>query len=341
MSLTDFVRAMPKVEMHVHLEGSIQPEALLELAQRNSVRLPADSVEGLRDWYTFTDFPHFVEIYLAISSCICSGEDIEHVAREFLRGQASQNIRYSEVIFTPYTHYSLNKKIPFADQMEALQRAQKWAASDLGVGVGWVLDFARNLPPVEHAETVAGWAVSAVDSGVVGFGMGGFETGYPPQMFEKAFAIAREAGLACQPHAGEMGGPESVWGAVNVLHATRIGHGVRCLEDPKLVKFLREKQIPLDVSPTSNVCLGVVPSFAAHPLPKLIEEGLYVTLNSDDPPMFNTTLTDEYLKVVETFDFDRDMIERLVLNGVNASVLPELQRAEMARQFQEEFASLE
>ena len=341
MSLTDFVRAMPKVEMHVHLEGSIQPEALLELAQRNSVRLPADSVEGLRDWYTFTDFPHFVEIYLAISSCICSGEDIEHVAREFLRGQASQNIRYSEVIFTPYTHYSLNKKIPFADQMEALQRAQKWAASDLGVGVGWVLDFARNLPPVEHAETVAGWAVSAVDSGVVGFGMGGFETGYPPQMFEKAFAIAREAGLACQPHAGEMGGPESVWGAVNVLHATRIGHGVRCLEDPKLVKFLREKQIPLDVSPTSNVCLGVVPSFAAHPLPKLIEEGLYVTLNSDDPPMFNTTLTDEYLKVVETFDFDRDMIERRVLNGVNASVLPELQRAEMASQFKEEFASLE
>jgi aminodeoxyfutalosine deaminase len=340
MTLRSFIKKMPKVEMHVHLEGSIQPETLLHMAERNSVALPANTVEGLRTWYTFTDFPHFVDIYLTISSCICSGDDIEYVAREFLREQASQNIRYSEVIFTPYTHFSLNKKIPFDEQIAALASARSWAKEELGIGVGWVLDFARNLPPVEHAVTVAEWAVGAMDSGVVGLGIGGYETGFPPELFKDAFKIAKEAGLASQPHAGEIGGPESVWGAVDVLNATRIGHGVRCLEDPKLVEYLRDRQIPLDVSPTSNVCLGVVPSFAEHPLPKLMAEGLYVTLNSDDPPMFNTTLTDEYLNVVEHFGFDQEAVENLVLAGVGASVLPAETKVAMDKEFRYAFASL-
>ncbi len=341
MSIFDFIKVMPKVEMHVHLEGSIEPETLLQLAQRNSVELPATTVEGLRDWYTFTDFSHFVEIYIAISSCICSGKDIEHVAKEFLRGQAAQNIRYSEVTFTPYTHYSLNTQIPFSEQIAALGRARRWADEELDVGVGWVLDFARNIPPVEHAETVAGWAVDGIDDGVVGFGVGGLEAGYPPELFERAFAIAREAGLASQPHAGEIAGPESIWGAIDVLKATRIGHGVRCLEDPQLVEVLRERQIPLDVSPTSNVCLGVAPSFAEHPLPRLIEAGLFVTLNSDDPPMFNTTLTEEYLKAATYFRLDRMAIEELVLNGVKASVLPEDNKKKMLRSFRSQFKMIE
>jgi adenosine deaminase len=340
MILETFIRRMPKVELHVHLEGSIQPETLLELARRNQVTLPATTVEGLRQWYTFTDFAHFIEIYITISSCICSADDIELIAREFLRGQAAQNIQHSEVTFTPYTHFSLNRRIPFEDQLAALSRARDWAATDLGISVNWVLDISRNVRPIEHGLTVADWVISGKDHGVVALGLGGPENGHPPELFAEAFDRALAAGMASVPHAGEVAGAESVWGALRTLKAQRIGHGVRCLEDPTLVAELRERQIPLEVCPTSNVCLGVAASIADHPLPRLLAEGLYVTINSDDPPMFNTTLTDEYLKIAEAFDFSRETIEQLVINAVRASLLPELTRTEMEARFRREFAAL-
>ncbi|MGH9841467.1 MAG: adenosine deaminase, partial [Blastocatellia bacterium] len=335
-ALVQFIRRMPKVELHVHLEGSIQPETLLALARRNGVTLPANDVEGLRRWYRFTDFRHFVEIYLTIASCICSPDDIEFIARDFLQGQAEQNIRYSEVTFTPHMHFALNKQIPFDEQLDALTRARDWAARALDTHCGWIFDIARNTRPVEHCMLVAEWAVRGKEKGVVGFGLGGLETGNPPEWFREAFDLARAAGLASVPHAGEIVGAESVRGAVEVLHAQRIGHGVRCLEDPALVATLRARQIPLEVCPTSNVCLGVTPSIAGHPLPRLLAEGLYVTINSDDPPMFNTTLTDEYLRVAETFHFDAERIEQFVLDAARASLLPESPRAAMEKSLQQE-----
>ncbi len=340
MSLSEFIRRMPKVELHVHLEGSIQPETLLLLAERNHVALPYSTTKELKSWYTFTNFSHFIEIYLKISSCICTPDDIEFIAREFLRGQATQNIRYSEVTFTPYTHFSLNKKIPFAEQFAALTRARDWAAKELGIGVGWVFDISRNVRPIEHAMTVADWAISGMKNGVVALGLGGPEVGNPPELFQAAFDHARAHGLSGVPHAGEISGAESVSAAVHLLHAKRIGHGVRCLEDDTLVTYLREKQIPLEICPTSNLCLGVAASIENHPLPKLLAAGLYVTINSDDPPMFNTTLTDEYLKIVEAFDFDLETIERLAMNAVNASLLPRSRREVMARECGEEFLRL-
>lgn len=340
MPLSEFIRRMPKVELHVHLEGSIQPETLLLLAERNHVALPFSTAEELKSWYAFTNFSHFIEIYLKISSCICTPDDIELIAQEFLRGQAAQNIRYSEVTFTPYTHFSLNKKIPFEDQFAALTRAREWAAKELGIGVGWVFDISRNVRPIEHAMTVADWAISGMNNGVVALGLGGPEVGNPPKLFQAAFDHARAHGLASVPHAGEISGAESVSAAVHVLHAIRIGHGVRCLEDPALVTYLRDKQTPLEVCPTSNICLGVAPSLAEHPLPKLLDAGLYVTINSDDPPMFNTTLTDEYLKIVEAFEFDRETIERLTINAMNATLLPQSQHEIMVREFKKEFLGL-
>ena len=331
---------MPKVELHVHLEGSIQPETLLLLARRNSVTLPATTAEGLRQWYRFTDFPHFVEIYLAISACICSSEDIEFIAREFLRGQAAQRIMHSEVTFSPYTHYSTNKRIPFEDQIAALGRARAWAASELGISVGWVLDIVRNVRPSEHGLTVADWAISGIENGVVALGLGGIEAGHPPELFQEAFDRARAAGLPSVPHAGETAGADSVWGVIRILKAQRIGHGVRCLDDPALVAELRERQIPLEVCPTSNVCLGVAPSLTEHPLPRLLDEGLYVTINSDDPPMFNTTLTDEYLRATQILGCGVETIERLAINAVRASLLPEASRMDMERRFRAEFAQL-
>jgi adenosine deaminase len=340
MSLDAFIRRMPKVELHVHLEGSIRPETLLLLAERNNVTLPATTVEELRRWYKFTDFPHFVEIYLAISSCIQSHEDIEVIAREFLRGQAAQRILHSEATFTPFTHYSSNRRIPFEDQIAALGRARDWAARELGISVGWVFDIVRNVRPIEHGLTVADWAISGRERGVVALGLGGIEAGNPPELFEEAFDRARAVGLPAVPHAGEMAGAESVRAALRALKARRIGHGVRCLEDPELVAELRDRQVPLEVCPTSNVCLGVAQSLAEHPLPRLLDEGLYITINSDDPPMFNTTLTDEYLRAAQILGCGAETIEQLAINAVRASLTPEDSRLELERRFREEFARL-
>ncbi len=318
MSLEKFVRLMPKVELHVHLEGSIHPETLLTLAERNHVPIPAHSVEELRDWYRFTDFAHFAEIYFAICSCIRTPADFELVTTEFLRNQVQQNIRYSEVIFTPYTH---REHISFDEQLAAINRARERARTSLGVNMGLVPDISRQIRPIDHSLLVADWAVQNMQNGIIALGLGGPEIDNPPELFQKAFTRIHAACLPSLPHAGETVGPQSIWGALNSLHAIRIGHGVRCLEDPALVAFLREKQIPLDINPTSNVCLGVAPTLAEHPLPKLIEEGLLVTINSDDPPMFGTTLTDEYLRISETFGFDVLLINQLVINGIRASLL--------------------
>jgi adenosine deaminase len=338
MSLETYIQAMPKAELHVHLEGAIQPETLLELARRNGVALPADTVEGLRSWYTFTNFAHFVEIYLAMSACIRSPEDIELIAREFLAGQAAQNIRYSEVTYTAFTHYHF-KGLSFRDQLAALNRARAWAERELGVTMGLVIDISRHTSP-EQGMQVAEWAIEGMGDGVIALGLGGPEIGNPPEKFTAAFERARAAGLPSVPHAGETVGPESIWGALRSLGAVRIGHGVRCIEDPALVAELRERQVPLEVCPTSNVCLGVAPSIAAHPLPRLIDAGLYVTLNSDDPPMFNTSLTDEYLATARAYGWGAGELERLDLNAIRASLLPDAERAALEARFTAEFARL-
>jgi adenosine deaminase len=337
--LETFIRAMPKVELHVHLEGAIQPETLLTLARRNRVQLPADTVPGLRTWYTFTSFDHFVEIYLTISNCIRTPDDIELITREFLAGQAAQNIRYTEATYTAWTHYQ-RRGIPFEDQLAAINRARVWAEAELGVTMGLIIDIPRGIATAEHSLTVAEWAISAMGRGVVALGLGGPEQGYPPEDFRAAFEHARAAGLPAVPHAGETAGAASVRGALHALHAIRIGHGVRCLEDPSLVIELRKRQIPLEVCPTSNVCLGIAPELAEHPLPRLLDAGLFVTINSDDPPMFNTTLSDEYLGIARAFHLGAADIEQLVLNAVRASLLPSNERARMEAQFLVEIARL-
>lgn len=336
--LEAFIRAMPKVELHVHLEGSIRPETLLKLAERNAVRLPYATVEGLREWYIFRDFPHFVEIYVALSRCLRTSDDIELITREFLIGQAAQNIKHSEPTYTAYTVYQLCG-IPFDAQLAALNRARAWGERELGVTMTLILDIAREVRPSVGLVT-AEWAIRGRGQGVGALGLGGYEVGHPPEKHVEAFDGAYRAGLPSIPHAGETGGPESIWGALRALHAVRIGHGVRCLEDPALVAFLRGRQIPLEVCPTSNVRLGVAPVLEEHPLPRMLDEGLYVTLNSDDPPMFNTTLTDEYLKCAGTFGWDAAMCKRLVLNALRASLLPAADRAALESGFLAEFASL-
>ncbi|MEO8608279.1 MAG: adenosine deaminase [Chloroflexota bacterium] len=337
MILADFIRLMPKVELHVHVLGAISSETLLKLARKNHVELPADTVDGLNRWYTYTDFAHFVEVYLQIADCIRTPDDIELITREFLIEQAAQNILYTEMTYTPY--YATLKGITFSEQLEAINRATSWAQAELGVQMGWVIDIPREVTP-DVGMMVAEWAGGAMHDGVIALGLGGPEIGNPPEKFSEAFAYAQKIGLPSVPHAGETVGAESIWGALRALNAVRIGHGVRCLEDPVLVTELHARQIPLEVCPTSNVCLHVAPDFAHHPLPKLLEAGLYVTLNSDDPAMFNTTLTDEFRLAAEHFNFDAALLEQLVMNAARAALLPPEQRESLIQKLTTRFAAL-
>lgn len=336
--LHHFIRYMPKVELHVHLEGSIQPKTLLKLAKKNHISLPVTTIDEIEDWYTFTDFNHFIEIYKSICNCLQTPDDFEHITLDFLQDQAKQNIRYSEVTFTALTH---QHKVSLNDQLQAINRARLEAEETLGVTLRLIPDISREKRPIENGMELVNWAIRNMGNGIVALGLGGPEIGHPPELFESIFRRAKKFDLASVPHAGETAGPESIWGSIHALNAARIGHGVRCLEDPKLVHYLREHQIPLEICPTSNVKLGVVETIEKHPLPQLLEEGLCITINSDDPPMFGTSLTDEYLKIADMFNLDVKTIKHLVLNGIQSSLQPIDAKLGMMHLFNNSFSDLE
>jgi adenosine deaminase len=302
------LRQMPKFELHVHFEGSIRPETVLELSRKNNVPLPASDLPSLREWYRFRDFPHFVDVYVAITKCIKTDEDLEFIAREFLQGQAAQNITYSEVTFTVATIEKFCG-IPVGEQIEAVNRAREWGRSSLGIEMQLILDIVRGDSP-ERAMQVVNWVAEWQGRGVCALGIAGFEDRGTIQ-YAECFAEARRLGLPVTAHAGETQGAWSVRETLDVTGARRIGHGVRSVEDPELMRRLVDEEIVLEVCPTSNLCVGGVTSLADHPIQRLIDAGVKVTLNSDDPPMFNTTLTDEWIKCTRTFGWDEKTVELL------------------------------
>jgi adenosine deaminase len=332
MSLQTYIEAAPKAELHVHLEGSILPSTLLTLAKRNDVHLPADTVEGLRDWFTFRDFPHFIKVYVAITRCLRTLEDYELIAYEFGAEMARQNVRYAEVTFTPGTHHHLG--VPFNVYFAGLTKGRQRAQSDFGVEIAWIFDIVRDTPDPAHPEYTLSAAIAGKDDGVIALGLGGHEAPHPPDSFAPWFERARAAGLHSLPHAGETGGPESVWSAIRLLGAERIGHGVHAIEDPDLVDYLREYRIPLEVCPTSNICLGLYPDYSSHPFRALRDAGVLVTINSDDPPLFNTTLNQEAALLSSSFGYDITDIDDILLNGVRHSCLAPDRKAAMLSSFE-------
>ncbi len=323
--LADFIRAMPKAELHVHLEGAIQPHTLLALArQHNAVDLlPAQDVDGLRRWFRFTDFPHFVEIYVTIAHLLRTPDDFALIVREAGAAMAAQNIRYSELTVTPYTHtHSLDKGLTIDDIVAGIEAGRRQARAEHGVEMRWVFDIARETgfrDPArftpDAAEATLDYALANREHGVIGLGLGGYEVGAPPEPFAEFFAAAQAGGLHSLPHAGETVGPASVWGAIEALGAERLGHGVRAIEEPALLSLLRERQIPLELCPTSNVCLHLYRRLAEHPFPHLDRMGLLVTVNSDDPPLFNTSLMQEYEGLAREFGYGRADLVRIARNA--------------------------
>lgn len=326
--IKQFIAEMPKAEVHIHLEGSIAPETVLELARRNNRldKLPVSDVEGLRKWYTFTDFTHFVTVYVAIMGMLQKPEDFALVVYEHGADMARQNIRYREVTFTPYLHLGWEDKgLTIADLLGGIEEGRQRARKEFDVEIRWVFDVPRNanFPDPNSAENynpapselTLEAALAGRQYGVVGFGLGGYEVNCPPEPFAHVFGPAKRAGLLSMPHAGETEGPASIWGAINDLGADRIGHGVRAIEDPALMDELKKRGIPLEINPTSNICLHVYEDFESHPFRKLDEFGLTVTVNSDDPPLFNTTLTREYEVLAEHFGYDRAGLARIARNA--------------------------
>lgn len=332
MSLLSYLEAAPKAELHVHLEGSIQPATLLTLARRNRVALPAETVSGLREWFRFSNFDHFIEVYLTITRCLRTAEDYELIVHEFGTEMARQNVRYAEVTFTPGTHERMG--IAREAYFAGLARGAARVREEYGAEIRWVFDIARNASDIEdHCEETLSAALEGRAIGVVALGLGGKEAGHPPDSFRPWFDRARGEGLRIVPHAGETAGPESVWGAINELGAERIGHGVRAIDDPRLVEHLAARRIPLEVCPTSNIRLGVYPSLAAHPLRRLREAGVIVTINSDDPPLFNTTLGDEVATLAGPFGFTVGEIDEILLDAVRVSFLSDEEKRVLESSF--------
>ncbi len=285
------IRAMPKVEIHVHLEGAQGPETIWRMAEQNGVALPAPSLDEWKRYYEFTDFNHFIRVYLAASACMRTPQDFADMTEAFHRYQASQNIVYTEAFLSASLFVD---KMPHQELRDALRRGCEIGREQYGVEVRFIPDVARNFAVSQQA--VLDFTIAGFEEGLfLGLGLGGIEAGFPPEMFTDTFARAREAGMHVVAHAGEGAGAASVRGAVESLHAERIGHGIRILEDPDTVRLLRELEIPIEVCPISNYRTGVLAASATHPIFEMMREGLFCTLNSDDPPMFSTSLTNEYL----------------------------------------------
>jgi aminodeoxyfutalosine deaminase len=333
-----FIREMPKAELHVHLEGAVLPETLLRLADKHGVDLPAKDLDGIRNFYSFKDFDHFVRVYMKINDCLVTPEDVGLITEELGNEAARQNIRYLEVTISPGTLVYIHG-MTFKEILREINAGAERARKNHGVQMQWVLDVIRDMPS-HIREAGARFAIESMDRGVVALGLGGTESKFPPEQFTDVFGLARDAGLPSVPHAGETAGPESIWNALKLLDAVRIGHGVRAIEDPALVEYLAAHKIPLEVSPTSNICIGVFESWEDHPVRKLHDAGVPVSVNSDDPPMFNTTLTQEYRELVERFGFSIDELEQMTLGAVQHSFLSESEKQVMLADFKSEFSRL-
>ncbi len=317
-----FLAAMPKVELHIHLEGSIDAATIWEMATRNKVSLPVGSVRELEEFFQYRDFDHFLQMYYAATSTMLTLEDWATMVDRFMANQARLNVIYSEVFISTSLHLG---RLTSREWIQTLREAMLEGEREHGVRVRFIPDISREVPDTQSA--VLDFVLEARDAGVaIGLGVGGPEVGFPPELFTSTFEEARRQGLRVVAHAGETEGPESIWGAIRSLGAERIGHGIRCLDDPELVRYLAEKQVPIEVNPSSNYRTGVVAESQQHPIRRMHDLGLNVLVNSDDPALFNASLVDEY-KLLHKQGLSKEELWAMNLRACDASFLPEEEKA--------------
>lgn len=292
IDLTSFIAGLPKAELHVHHVGSASPRIVAELAARHEGNSPVPADPALlADYFEFRDFAHFVEIYLSVVDLIRDDEDVRLLTYEIGRELGRQNVRYAELTVTPWS--SVRRGIAAKAFCEAIEDARAGVAGDFGVQLRWCFDIPGEAG-LEAAEQTLRIALDEQPDGLISFGLGGPEIGVPRPQFKPWFDQARAAGLHSVPHAGETTGPETIWDALGELGAERIGHGIAAAQDERLMAHLAEHAIPLEVCPTSNLRTRAVTDIEQHPIATLVAAGVPVSINSDDPPMFGTTLEQEY-----------------------------------------------
>src|SRR3954466_5385528 len=322
--MSDFISGLPKAELHVHHVGSASPRIVSELAARHPGTVPSD-LEELRRFYEFRDFAHFIEVYLAVVALIRTPQDIGYLTYEVAREMAvGQRLRYAELTCTPYTSVRPHEDgvgMRIEAFTEALEDARVAAERDFGLVLRWIYDIPGEFG-LQAADATLDYALNHAPDGLIGFGLGGPEIGVPRPQFEPHFSAARAAGLHCVPHAGETTGPQTVWDALKVLGAERIGHGTSAAQDPELLAHLAATGVPLEVCPSSNLATRAVATLEEHPLPVFRDAGVTVTINSDDPPMFGTTLNREYAIAAHLLDLDEPGLAELARTAVRTSFAP-------------------
>ena len=327
---TEFIKNMPKVELHLHLEGAFTFEFLYRLIEKYGGDPAISSIADIENKFIFKDFPHFIETWFWKNQFFRSPEDFEASTYFTLENLNRQNVIYAEVFFSPWDF------VQFGLQVEAITEAIlsgiNRAKNDFGINCQLIADLCRDY----GEETVIDRFKQIIpyrDQGLIGIGLGGSEQKFPPEPFEAVYKLAARRDFHRVAHAGEAAGPESIWGAIEKLGVERIGHGVRAVEDQKLVEFLKEKQIPLEICVTSNLKTGVFHSIQVHPIKQFFDNGLFVTINSDDPTMFGTTITEEYMLLNEKLNFSSESIRKLCLNAIDASFLSSAEKQNYKNKF--------
>lgn len=323
--MTGVAAMLPKAELHLHLEGAASPDLVRRLAARHGMTLPADLFDARGD-FAWTDFLHFLKVYDAASTVIRTAQDYRDVTYEYLKACAAEGAIYVELMSSP--DHAAAAGLSYQGHLDGIVQGIEDARAETGIESRIIVTCVRHLG-AERGVEVAKLTAKHQHPLVTGFGMGGDEAGFPPQLFDQAFRIAHEeAGLACNVHAGEAAGPDSVWAAL-ALPVGRIGHGVRSIEDPRLVEELASRGTVLEVCPTSNIATRVYPDYAAHPLRRLMAAGVKVTLNSDDPPYFATTIGHEYAVAERHFGLDEAALRQMTRTALDAAFLDEPTRARL------------
>ncbi|GAA4119404.1 adenosine deaminase [Nocardioides fonticola] len=323
-TLEDFIAGLPKAELHVHHVGSASPRIVAELAERHPGTVPSDPDE-LRGFFEFRDFAHFVDVYLAVVDLVRTPADIRYLTYEIAREMAQvQQLRYAELTCTPYTSVRPDRDdrgMPIEAYVEAIEDARLAAERDFGLVLRWIYDIPgeSGLPA---ADATLAYALDHPCDGLVGFGLGGPEIGVPRPQFQPHFEAARAAGLRSVPHAGETTGPQTVWDALTLLGAERIGHGTSSAQDPELLAHLAATGVPLEVCPSSNIATRAVTRLEEHPIVAFRDAGVRFTVNSDDPPMFGTTLNREYAIAADLLGLEAEGVRELAREAVRCSFAP-------------------
>jgi adenosine deaminase len=322
-SIDSFIEKLPKAELHLHLEGTLEPELAFALAERNGVRLPWTSVEELRAAYRFRDLQSFLDLYYACTQVLVRERDFYDLTRAYLNRIAKQAVLHTEPFFDPQAHTA--RGVPFADVVAGIHEALRDGKRELGIDSSLILCFLRDRS-VEEAHETLDKALLHRD-GIVAVGLDSSERGHPPARFRDVFERARSEGLRAVAHAGEEGPASYVWEALEALRAERIDHGIRSLEDEALVHHLAERRVPLTVCPLSNVKLAVVGDMEAHPLREMLERGLVVTLNSDDPAYFGGYLNENYRAAQRALGLTREQLVRIAGDSFRASFVGASEKA--------------